>query len=90
MVRVSRDGLATGQRSSISHGSLKLSSQKKGFTNFKKHTTRFEWHAEQISSADSSSAAICKTISYCEAMLPHIVQDQKACFHLLLHHFLDF
>jgi len=33
-------------------------------TNFKKHTARFEWHAERISSEDSSSAAICKAISY--------------------------
>lgn len=33
-------------------------------TNFKKHTARFEWHAEDISSEDSSSAAICNAISY--------------------------
>jgi len=38
----------------------------KWLSNFRKHTARLEWHAARISSADSSSAAICNAISYCD------------------------
>jgi hypothetical protein len=43
---------------------LLITSIKEGHTSFKKHTARFEWHIERISTDEGMSGATCKACSY--------------------------
>jgi len=46
--------------------SKKKSIKEEGHTSFKKHTARFAWHIERISTDEGMSSATCKACSYCD------------------------
>jgi len=42
-----------------------INSIKEDHTSFRKHTPRFEWHIDRISTDEGMSDATCKASSYC-------------------------
>jgi hypothetical protein len=48
----------------LKHALLINSKKEEVHTSFKKHTARFEWHIERISTDEGMSGATCKACSY--------------------------